>query len=228
APGTLVSNRRLQRTIALSRVTQELPSILSTNPRSTREKQELDAKIRLLTGKRLMATGVYYKGGHGEFLFKKGIEGKRRFRASHGTVATLTLALKEKLLRKRPSKNTEIEEFTKEINGHSVKGFIEGIDGYLLDMQEWGDINEEQKRHEETQRVMQTKSEELEQAILVIQRQEERIPGGRIQCHKEQKKEPTLTEENFVERLINVEKWQDSQERESHPLDEATTFYSFK
>jgi hypothetical protein len=35
--------------------------------------------------------------------------------------------------------------------------------------------NEEQKRHEETQRVMQTKSEELEQAILVIQRQEERI-----------------------------------------------------
>jgi hypothetical protein len=42
-------------------------------------------------------------------------------------------------------------------------------------MQEWGDINEEQKRHEETQRVMQTKSEELEQAILVIQRQEERI-----------------------------------------------------
>jgi hypothetical protein len=38
-------------------------------------------------------------------------------------------------------------------------------------MQEWGDINEEQKRHEETQRVMQTKSEELEQAILVIQRQ---------------------------------------------------------
>ncbi|CAG8447223.1 997_t:CDS:2 [Dentiscutata heterogama] len=53
----------------------------------------------------------------------------------------------------------------------TAKGFIEGIDGYILDMQEWGDINEEQKRHEETQRVMQTKSEELEQAILVIQRQ---------------------------------------------------------